>query len=79
MIILRMIQIALGRMRMRETGTRYHKSALRLVTKAQKDMEPTVMKTKAAQERYLKSNNTLYTASESKNVRYFLDAFLYKY
>ncbi len=37
------------------------------------------MKTKAGQEIYLRNNVTFYSESESKNVRYFLDTFLFKY
>lgn len=42
-------------------------------------MKPTVMKTKAAQEIYLTRNAILYSEKETEAVRYFLDAFLYKY
>ena len=37
------------------------------------------MKTKSAQEIYLRNNVSLFSESESETVRYFLDAFLYKY
>ena len=42
-------------------------------------MLPTVMKTKAAQTIYLRNNATLYSEIEREKLRYFLDAFLYKY
>ena len=62
-----------------DTRTRFHKAALRLAIDAQKNMEPTVLKTKAAQEIYLRNSATLYSDRETETVRYFLDAFLYKY
>ena len=37
------------------------------------------MKTKSAQDSYLMSNAALYSNNERETVRYFLDAFLYKY
>ena len=43
------------------------------------DMKPLVDKTTAAQEVYIRRNAEVYSDGEQKNVRYFLDAFLYKY
>ena len=42
-------------------------------------MEPTVVKASKAQEVYLRRNCEIYTQDETEAIRYFLDAFLYKY
>lgn len=52
---------------------------MELAKKAQKDMEFTVRKTAEAQEVYLRKNSGIYTEDEIANIRYFLDALLYKY
>ena len=60
-------------------NNKYYKVTIELVQKAQKDMEPTVVKVTQAQEAYLQRNNEIYTQDEMETIRYFLDAFLYKY
>ena len=42
-------------------------------------MEPTVINATKAQGIYLQRNNSIYTQEEIKAIRYFLDAFLFKY
>ena len=57
----------------------YYKASINLVQKAQGNMNPTVTKATKAQEIYLQSNSNLYTGDEMATIRYFLDAFLYKF
>lgn len=59
--------------------TQFYKAALQLIIESQKGMEPTVLKTKAAQEIYFLSNGVCYSEKEVRTIRYFLDVFLYKY
>ena len=57
----------------------YYKASMELAKKAQKDMEFTVRKTTEAQEVYLHKSSKIYSEDEIANIRYFLDALLYKY
>ena len=60
-------------------SVQHYKTTVELVKKAQRDMEPTVVKATKAQEVYLRNNCDIYTQDETEAIRYFLDAFLYKY
>ncbi len=64
---------------MLEPRTVYYRELLSLVMLAQKNMEPTVLKTKAAQKTYFASNRGIYDGDEIETLQYFLDAFLYKF
>ena len=57
----------------------YFEAASRLAEKAQRDMQPTVEKTRAAHRIYVGKNASLYTDDEIKIIQHFLDAFLYKF
>lgn len=59
--------------------THFQRASLQLISDAQKSMEPVVLKTKAAQGIFLSKHTSVYSESEVKIIRYFLDAFLYKY
>ncbi len=64
---------------MLEPRTDCYRELMSLVKLAQKNMEPTVLKTKAAQETYLANNRGIYEDDEIATLQYFLDAFLYKF
>ena len=62
-----------------ETRINHYKASIRLIQKSQRDMNATVVKTSKAQEVYLHKNSIHYSDDELATIRYFLDAFLYKY
>lgn len=58
---------------------KYVSAASSLVAKAQRDMQPTVEKTRAAHRIYVGKNASIYSEDELQTAQHFLDAFLYKY